>query len=476
MNFALGCLLVLLSSVVPMRVLSLSEIELEQRMLKKPVLAQRDVYQGGKDTSEALKHGDTVAFKALSLDAESARRQGVLNPAQSEIDEWLTWAQGRTPQVLFSISDVRGMPTIGLFKVMATLQKHKRFSVMLSAWLIRVREEAPPGLYGEVESVLKALLVLSSTLSYAQLVVVLEPIESIGTLVDCAGLLQRSPEEKTNLCAIHRETLPVLLPQLYERVQEEGLVAWRDACWLLQNNVDTYIYWLSDGRSIRRDWQSRWWDMVGKVFPIRYVLHMGSAALIFSYMALCLGVVLIVCSWIPVDPTNRSLRVALSLVLCVLLMFLWEWSPTSAGQDLDLVVRNPQQLPKTDDNHEFQEIHTPMNDAPMESLHLVLLFLGIQLLIFVWSYLQLKRIAARQGEAGLKLELLENEEMLFDMGLYVGLAGTVMSLIFMVMGEENKGLIAAYTSTLFGILEVALFKICLLRPLKQDLIVAGRTS
>jgi hypothetical protein len=69
------------------------------------------------------------------------------------------------------------------------------------------------------------------------------------------------------------------------------------------------------------------------------------------------------------------------------------------------------------------------------------------------------------------MQLLENEDMLFDMGLYIGLGGTVLSLIFMVLGQENQGLIAAYTSTLFGILEVAIFKIFILRPFKQKLIV-----
>jgi hypothetical protein len=339
-----------------------------------------------------------------------------------------------------------------------------------------VREKAPTGHYGEVESVLKALLVLSSTLSYAQLVVVIEPIESIGTLLDCAGLMQRSPEEKINLCTIHRETLPILLPYLYERIKTQGMEAWADACCLLQNNAETYMFWLSDGRPVRRDWQSRWWEMVEVILPIRYVLNLGSGALILAYMALVLGIVLIIWSWIPVSESNRGLRVALPLLMCVLLMFLWEWTPSSSGQDLSLVIHDPPRVPPTILDYDFQEIEKPMNDTPLESLHLMLLFLGIQLLIFVWSYLQLKRIAARQDDAGLKLELLENEEMLFDMGLYIGLAGTVMSLILMVMGEENKGLIAAYTSTLFGILEVAFFKIFLLRPLKQDLIVAGRTS
>ena len=54
-----------------------------------------------------------------------------------------------------------------------------------------------------------------------------------------------------------------------------------------------------------------------------------------------------------------------------------------------------------------------------------------------------------------KINLLDNEENLFDLGLYVGLGGTVLSLILLLVLDVNDALIGAYTSTLFGILFVA---------------------
>ena len=76
----------------------------------------------------------------------------------------------------------------------------------------------------------------------------------------------------------------------------------------------------------------------------------------------------------------------------------------------------------------------------------------------------------------LKISLLENEDNLFDCGLYVGLAGTVGSMIFLALGYSSGGMMAAYSSTLFGIVFVALFKICHLRPYRRRLILESQAS
>ena len=70
-----------------------------------------------------------------------------------------------------------------------------------------------------------------------------------------------------------------------------------------------------------------------------------------------------------------------------------------------------------------------------------------------------------------KIELLENEEPLFDIGLYFGLGGTVFSLILLAMGVVEASLIAAYASTLFGILGVAILKVFHVRPFRRKLIL-----
>ena len=83
-------------------------------------------------------------------------------------------------------------------------------------------------------------------------------------------------------------------------------------------------------------------------------------------------------------------------------------------------------------------------------------FLLVQIVIFVICLSRISQVKNEEVKAGLKLKLLDNEENLFDLGLYVGLGGTVLSLILLlVLQVKQDALIGAYTSTLFGILFVA---------------------
>ena len=80
-------------------------------------------------------------------------------------------------------------------------------------------------------------------------------------------------------------------------------------------------------------------------------------------------------------------------------------------------------------------------------------------------------IRRQQVPSRIKLKLLENEENMFDSGLYIGLGGTVASLVFLAMGILKPSLMAAYASTLFGIIFVAILKIVHLRPFRRRLII-----
>ncbi len=77
----------------------------------------------------------------------------------------------------------------------------------------------------------------------------------------------------------------------------------------------------------------------------------------------------------------------------------------------------------------------------------------------------------------MKLKLLENEEHLFDAGLYLGFFGTIVSLILVSMGVfKQPSLMAAYSSTSFGILFVSFFKIMHLRPARRRLLLEADTA
>ena len=122
----------------------------------------------------------------------------------------------------------------------------------------------------------------------------------------------------------------------------------------------------------------------------------------------------------------------------------------------------------------LQSIQSPvkaMQDLDQVTLLVLALFFIIQLVIYTFCLIKLKEIAKQLLPASTKIKLLENEENLFDFGLYVGLGGTVLSLILVAMGIVEASLMAAYASTLFGILFVALLKILHVRPYRQKLIL-----
>jgi len=127
----------------------------------------------------------------------------------------------------------------------------------------------------------------------------------------------------------------------------------------------------------------------------------------------------------------------------------------------------------------LQSLKSPvkaMQELNQVTLLVLALFFVVQLVIYCFCLIKLKEIAKQKLSAELKIRLLENEENLFDFGLYVGLGGTVLSLILVAVGIVEASLMAAYASTLFGILFVALLKVLHLRPYRRHLIIEAGTA
>lgn len=109
-----------------------------------------------------------------------------------------------------------------------------------------------------------------------------------------------------------------------------------------------------------------------------------------------------------------------------------------------------------------------IGDAAMVALAF---FLVVQAVLYGLSLAKLKEIQKQTGSSRLKLRLLDNEENMFDSGLYVGLGGTVLSLVLLTLQIVQIGLMAAYASTLFGIIFVSLLKIFHVRPYRRKLLI-----
>ena len=117
-----------------------------------------------------------------------------------------------------------------------------------------------------------------------------------------------------------------------------------------------------------------------------------------------------------------------------------------------------------------------MPNFPVDQITLLILltFFLIQVVIYTFCLIKLSEIRRRRESSNIKIKLLENEEVLFDAGLYVGLGGTVSALIFIALNIVEASLMAAYASTLFGIIFVAILKIFHVRPYRQKLILENR--
>ena len=141
-------------------------------------------------------------------------------------------------------------------------------------------------------------------------------------------------------------------------------------------------------------------------------------------------------------------------------------------------VDNPfgSQLPKM--GMAIPAVSTNANQPLMTQLSVfsLLLFFVLQAIIYTACLLKLSEIRRQNATPHLKLRLLENEEHLFDAGLYLGFVGTIISLILMSMGVVKPSLMAGYSSTSFGIIFVSILKIFHVRPLRRKLILESETQ
>lgn len=113
---------------------------------------------------------------------------------------------------------------------------------------------------------------------------------------------------------------------------------------------------------------------------------------------------------------------------------------------------------------------TPTN-MDITTILSITIFACLQIGMYVICLLKISEVDRQPLPAPGKLRLVENEENLFDGGLYLGIAGTATALVLQVLGFIDANLLAAYSSNLFGIVCVALVKIRHVRPYKRKLIL-----
>lgn len=111
------------------------------------------------------------------------------------------------------------------------------------------------------------------------------------------------------------------------------------------------------------------------------------------------------------------------------------------------------------------------------SIIFIVIFAAIQAFVYYACVSKIKDVQNGAGNPRLKLQLLENEDNLFDTGLYVGIAGTALMLaVLIIFPSLNISVSAAYASNIFGILCVAVVKIFHVRGTRQMLILEAESG
>ncbi len=341
----------------------------------------------------------------------------------------------------------------------------------------------------QLEGSYVAILTLGRYFDWLQLKTLILSFDDNQQLLFAAQALQEDPERGPLLVAAGLNTDSV--PELTEYLLKHGDSGWAGLATALGMgrgavqallDFDKPVYqppgfWRSLPAFVRQSQQE--FKAFAESYPqVAILARLGCFGLCGFFLVAILRLAILIHK----PPPNHERRVLINLdsvvgaVLVTMLVWvliepgLLDFRPNEEGT---LQIKLAQTVP--DDTLETTEnAVTTMIDQV--TILVLLMFFVIQMLVFILCLLKIAEIRRQGIGPDVKLKLLDNEENLFDLGLYVGLGGTVASLILVVLNIVDASLMAAYASTLFGIIFVATLKIGYLRPYRRRLILEKTAS
>ena len=231
------------------------------------------------------------------------------------------------------------------------------------------------------------------------------------------------------------------------------------------------------------------WNTPAPDAVAQFASNRPALALTVKYILMALGCFVLMRAWnsyaILTAPDHETLhsyrlrRRALTAALCLTLIIISEpafFQPVHSSE-YQVAVNVPElgELnPEPTDTNESNN-KTDMETNIILSAVIFVLFGAIQVFVFQTCVNKIREIRRGEGDPNLKLRLLENEDNLFDMGLYIGIAGTALTLAVMILMPAWKiSISVAYASNIFGILCVALVKIMHVRPARESLLIEAQ--
>ena len=426
----------------------------------------------GRNAASSTDSQPVLRFMVTQLARDNLRRYLAVSRLPA-VQTLLQTATLTTTQRFVPASRPGGQPLDAVILLTAYLWQTEHLSPSLQREVRTLAENAMAnGQMGELEDFYLDILTLGQRLNWIQLSELLRTTGSLGTVGQFAHLARVAPE---HLPVIYTAAL---MTKSADRVAHYLITFGRPGAEQLQLA-------LSYGAGAVEQLVQRQAPVTrgaGPEFELgaAFALRHPELALLLKYAAFLGGVFLLLRSldlrlFRSIESTLRGAFPRMgSGVLAVLLTgiffvfsepFLLKGAPIS-DYTIKLTIPVIGTLAAPD-----KPVSTPPTTMELSTILSITTFACLQIGMYFICLLKISDVDRQPLGAPGKLRLIENEENLFDGGLYLGIAGTATALVLQVLHLIDANLLAAYSSNLFGIVCVAMVKIRHVRPYKRKLIL-----
>lgn len=372
-----------------------------------------------------------------------------------------------------------GQPLEAMVLLTATLYERERLSATLTREIRELAEQASsdPGALQRLEEFYLNLLSLSRRLDWTSLAELTRKVPNASALEQFATAVHAHPNDLALLYASAMMSGEV--GGVGRHWTAYGPIGRQGLSQALQAGAGATTWVARDGRPVR---PGLWCPE----FLAQSVFHDPQAWLIGRTVLFLMAAILGALSLsafsrvgIPGSATSGAVENLPQILIAALLAgFL-----VMASEPLPSRPR-PSALPKvyldspalTKSSSATNSIQPPKNLMEPTTLVTLVIFGAIQLAVYVICLRKITEITHLPEPPSVRLRLLENEENLFDSGLYVGIGGTAAALVMQVLQMVEANLLAAYSSNLMGIICVALVKIGHVRQARRQLILESQAA
>jgi len=454
----------------------------------------------------------TQSVGAESADAEKGRRAGSLS---QPVTEWVVRLENRgkaldflqasvspavqellkcravTNTVIFSPSaSASGQAFDAALSICGLLLAEDKLSAGLSNAVLLAASQGNRGVPQPVEEILFDMMSLGQRMNWAQLVVFVKPIEDSQSLRLLSNIARKWEEQLPVLfSAVTLSGNAAAAGKYVLAYSQSGL---RDLGGSLRfgaggiNELLKRQQLLYDSRLRERAWANSSlgaflgfgleyaWQKPGITLAVKWLLYVAAGFLLAMALHFARAPLSGLEGPLQVRGFHLAREFLFALGFLVVVLILSEPFLAQESQRAEFALRL--RLPTVGSAAAAGKSALKTSFMDPKSLLTLLLFFVLQALIYTACLVKLAEIRRQRISQRMKLRLLENEEHLFDAGLYLGFAGTIISLILVSLGLIKPSLMAAYSSTSFGIIFVSIFKIFHLRPMRRRLLLEAEAE